>query len=161
LLIIFLFLATKVGSSGISLSGGQKQRLALARAVYARKNIIMLDDVFSGLDADTEEHIFKSLFARKGLFRRLGTTVLISTHAVHRLPYADHIVAMKNDGSIAEQGTLKELEASGGYLTLLKTQYKDQANDELSFQQHGTTEAALDSSDQGNRVDVMEGELSR
>lgn len=74
-LYLFQFLATKVGSSGISLSGGQKQRLALARAVYARKSVILLDDILSGLDAETEEHIFKSLFARKGLFRRMGTTV--------------------------------------------------------------------------------------
>lgn len=46
-------LATQVGSAGISLSGGQKQRLSLARAVYAKKELVILDDVFSGLDAET------------------------------------------------------------------------------------------------------------
>ena len=137
-------LATKVGSSGISLSGGQKQRLALARAVYACRNIIILDDILSGLDADTEEHVFKSLFAGKGLFRRLGTTVLLSTHAVYRLSYGDHVVAMKRDGSIAEQGTLEELKASAGYLTLLRAQYKDLASDEISPQEHKAMNVALD-----------------
>jgi ATP-binding cassette subfamily C (CFTR/MRP) protein 1 len=42
-----------VGSAGISLSGGQKQRLALARAVYAKKEVVVLDDIFSGLDAES------------------------------------------------------------------------------------------------------------
>ncbi|CAI7612922.1 unnamed protein product, partial [Penicillium discolor] len=139
---------------------GQKQRLALARAVYARKSVILLDDILSGLDAETEEHIFKSLFARKGLFRRMGTTVLLSTHAVQRLAYADHIVAMESDGSIAEQGTLEELKRSGGYLSHLKAQYKDQASDEVRPQQHEATNPALNVSDQGNH-DAMEGELTR
>lgn len=153
-------LATKVGSSGISLSGGQKQRLALARAVYATKSVILLDDILSGLDADTEEHIFKSLFARNGLFRRMGTTVLLSTHAVQRLAYADHIVAMESDGSIAEQGTLEELKNSGGYLSHLKAQYKDQASDEARPQQHEATNSVLNVSDQVNH-DAMEGEMTR
>lgn len=51
---------TVVGSKGISLSGGQKHRLALARAVFARKDVVIMDDVFSGLDADAEEYIFLS-----------------------------------------------------------------------------------------------------
>ena len=153
-------LATKVGSSGISLSGGQKQRLALARAVYACKDVVMLDDIFSGLDADTEEHVFKALFTRNGLFRRLNTTVILATHAVHRLSYADHIVALNSDGSVAEQGTLEDLKANGGYVALLKAQYKDQANDGRNTQQKDTTNALV-GPDQGNRIDTTEEELAR
>ena len=41
----------------------------------------MLDDVFSGLDADTEEHIFNKVFGPEGMLRRLGTTVILVTHA--------------------------------------------------------------------------------
>lgn len=121
----------------------------------------MLDDIFSGLDADTEEHVFKSLFARGGLFRRLGTTVLLATHAVHRLSYADHIVAMESDGSVAEQGTLEELKAGGGYVTLLNAQYKDQANHEIDPQQQRATKLALADSDQGNGIDTVEEDLTR
>lgn len=121
----------------------------------------MLDDIFSGLDADTEEHVFKSLFARGGLFRRLGTTVLLATHAVHRLSYADHIVAMDSQGSIAEQGTLEELKAGGGYVTLLKAQYKDQADAEMNPRQQKATKAAVVDSDQGNEINAMEEELTR
>ncbi|EFX02174.1 ABC multidrug transporter [Grosmannia clavigera kw1407] len=129
---------TKVGSSGISLSGGQKQRLALARAVYARKSVVVLDDVFSGLDADTEEHIFARLFSRQGgLFRnrqpgatKTMTTVLLVTHAVHRLAYADHVIAMAPDGTIAEQGTLGQLEKAGGYVASLKARQRGQEGEE-------------------------------
>lgn len=120
----------------------------------------MLDDIFSGLDADTEEHVFKALFATNGLFRRLNTTVILSTHAVHRLSYADHIVALDKDGSIAEQGTLEELMANGGYVALLKAQYKNQANVKTNSQHKDTTNA-LTESGQGDRIDTMEEELAR
>ncbi|TIA79218.1 multidrug resistance-like protein [Aureobasidium pullulans] len=53
--------ATVVGSKGFALSGGQKQRIALARAVYARCSIIILDDVFSQLDLSTQSIIFERL----------------------------------------------------------------------------------------------------
>ena len=88
-LLTHLLTATPVGSAGISLSGGQKQRLALARAVYAKKELVILDDVFSGLDSETEEQVFDRLFGVAGLFRKMKTTVLLVTHAVHRLPYSD------------------------------------------------------------------------
>lgn len=72
---------SKVGTGGVSLSGGQKQRLALARAVYSKKEIMFLDDVFAGQDAATEEHIHRTLFANGGLFRQMGTTVVCITNA--------------------------------------------------------------------------------
>lgn len=98
--------------------------MALARAVYARKNVVLLDDIFSGLDADTEERIFVRLFSHQGLLRKLGTTVLLVTHAVHRLSYADHIVAMTAEGSVAEQGTFEQLKTSEGYVAMLEAEYK-------------------------------------
>lgn len=73
--------STLVGSAGISLSGGQKQRLAIARAVYSRQSLVMLDDVFSGLDASTEEIIFNRLLGKQGLLRRNHVTVILVTHA--------------------------------------------------------------------------------
>ena len=106
---------TRVGSYGLHLSGGQKQRLALARAVYCRKPILVLDDVFSGLDAETEEHIFTKLFGPHGILRELQTTVILVTHAIHRLPYSEHIVVIE-DGTIREQGTYESLRNSGGYV---------------------------------------------
>lgn len=70
-----------IGSKGITLSGGQKQRVAIARAVYSRNSIIIFDDVFSGLDATTEELIFSRLLGPQGLLRKGSITVIIATHA--------------------------------------------------------------------------------
>ena len=119
---------TVIGSRGVSLSGGQKQRLALARAVYARTDILILDDVFSGLDNDTEELIFKRLFGRSGPVRRTKTTVIMVTHAVHRLPYADQIVCLDATGRISEQGNYLSLINSRGYVHSLDVRYKQQQN---------------------------------
>lgn len=120
---------TIVGSKGISLSGGQKSRLALARAVFARKNVLILDDVFSGIDADTEEHIFRRLFSRSGLLRRNDTTVILVTHAVARLSYADWVVALNRHGAITEQGTYDKIRQSGTYVASLAVRFKQTATE--------------------------------
>ena len=115
-----------MGSAGISLSGGQKQRLALARALYARNELVMLDDIFSGLDAETEEHIFNKLLGKNGLFRQHGTTVLLATHAVHRLSYSDHVIALSGDGHVMEQGSFEQLRNAGGYVQSLAAKIKSE-----------------------------------
>jgi ATP-binding cassette subfamily C (CFTR/MRP) protein 1 len=70
-----------IGSRGLTLSGGQRQRLALARAVYQRPSLMILDDIFSALDAKTETLVFDRLFSASGLFRKHATTVVLATHA--------------------------------------------------------------------------------
>ncbi|KAJ0103969.1 hypothetical protein J7T55_010986 [Diaporthe amygdali] len=108
--------ATKAGSAGFSLSGGQKQRLALARAVYSREKTVLLDDVFAGQDAATEEHVFQNLFAETGLFRQKSMTVICVTNAIHRLAYADHVVALDVSGHIVHQGSFAQLQSDTDYL---------------------------------------------
>ncbi|KAF2119372.1 P-loop containing nucleoside triphosphate hydrolase protein [Lophiotrema nucula] len=108
---------TQIGSKGTALSGGQSQRIALARAVYAQKDIIILDDCLSGLDTQTENRVWHSLFGREGLLRRCRSTVLIASSSAKRLPYCDHIVALDSDGKITEQGTFDKLNRSGGYVS--------------------------------------------
>ncbi|KAL7953907.1 hypothetical protein V8C34DRAFT_320442 [Trichoderma compactum] len=105
-----------VGSGGINLSGGQKQRIALARAIYARRELLILDDVFSGIDKETEGLIFHRLWGSNGLLRRLQATVVLATHATHRLWYADQIFVLSAEGVPLEQGTLDGLIASNGYI---------------------------------------------
>ena len=108
--------STRIGSKGVALSGGQSQRVALARAAYARHDICMLDDVLSGLDTDTEHHVFHNLLGKDGLFRRLATTVVVASSSNKRLPYADHIIVLNDKGRIAEQGSFAQLNANGGFV---------------------------------------------
>ncbi|KAK8149436.1 hypothetical protein G3M48_007029 [Beauveria asiatica] len=106
---------TVIGSRGITLSGGQKQRIALARAILARQDLIILDDTLSALDASTQRHITNNLFGPNGLFKELGTTVVLITHTMQYLLLADHIIMLNVKGGVAEQGTWNDLGAGTGY----------------------------------------------
>ncbi|OQD90867.1 hypothetical protein PENANT_c001G04474 [Penicillium antarcticum] len=98
-----------VGNSGMTLSGGQKARLAIARAIYAKEKVLLLDDVFSGLDGKTEESLFHNLFGPDGLLKEGEVTVILATHAVQRLVYADNVVILDSEGHIADEGTTSEV----------------------------------------------------
>jgi ABC-type multidrug transport system fused ATPase/permease subunit len=100
---------TTVGGRGTSLSGGQKQRLALARAVYARAPLVVLDDTLSALDARTERLVFHRLLSKQGLFQHLGATVILVTHSVQHLRSADIIILLDSKGCIEQRGSFKEL----------------------------------------------------
>ena len=98
---------TNVGMSGASMSGGQRKRIALARAIYARPRIALLDDVLSGLDRTTYEHVFHSVLGPRGVFKKMGTTVLLATGANEYLSFADHVLVVGNQ-------TVSELERTSG-----------------------------------------------
>lgn len=101
---------TTVGNKGMSLSGGQKQRLALARALYSRIPILVLDDIFSGLDINSLEHIAGSVFGSSGIARRLSLTVLMTTHQASLfVQQADRILVLGDEGKIVEQGSFRNL----------------------------------------------------
>ncbi|KAJ3320037.1 hypothetical protein HDU76_000398, partial [Blyttiomyces sp. JEL0837] len=93
---------TEIGEKGINLSGGQKQRVSLARAVYSKASIVLLDDPLSAVDAPTAKHLFD--FAICGLLN--GRTRILVTHATHVvLPKADHVVVM-NSGEVLASGSV-------------------------------------------------------
>ncbi|KAK0112722.1 hypothetical protein ONS95_014458 [Cadophora gregata] len=98
-----------VGSKGITLSGGQKHRVALARAVYTRQPIILLDDIFSALDNKTQGILSNRLLSSDGLFRRLSTTVIFVTNTVKYLRFGDRILVLGTSGHLVMQGTYREL----------------------------------------------------
>ncbi|KAM0819840.1 hypothetical protein AB5N19_05656 [Seiridium cardinale] len=93
-----------VGSNGLSLSGGQKQRLAIARAVYSRRAIALFDDVFSGLDMETQSRVMHDVFGLGGLLKANGITAILVTHATQLLAQADLIIALDSKGHILKQG---------------------------------------------------------
>jgi ABC-type proline/glycine betaine transport system ATPase subunit len=91
----------------------------------------MLDDVFSGLDAISEDRIFSRLLGKSGLLRRLGATVILVTHAAHRLSYADHIVSLSAEGTVSEQGNLGQLLKSNGYVASLAARHTTETEEAL------------------------------
>ncbi len=110
-------LGTIVGERGVSLSGGQIQRIALARALLTRPKILVLDDAFSSLDAETEEDILSDIKE----FTRGVTTVIVS-HRLSAVRKADRIVVM-NNGKIVEDGTHDKLMLlNGEYARSFKSQ---------------------------------------
>ena len=96
--------ATEIGEKGINLSGGQKARVSLARAVYADKSIVLMDDPISALDANVRKLIFKEVF--QGLLK--DRTRVLVTHAIDFLHLADRLLVIK-DGQIQALGTYEEL----------------------------------------------------
>ncbi|KUJ13347.1 putative multidrug resistance protein [Mollisia scopiformis] len=107
---------TLIGSRGVTLSGGQKHRVALARAVYQRFEIVLLDDVLSALDSNTEAQVVSRLLTPTGLFRKLGTTIVLATHSTHHFHLADQIVVLGSGGRVAERGTYDALRSEEGYI---------------------------------------------
>ncbi|KAI9363460.1 hypothetical protein DFJ73DRAFT_811265 [Zopfochytrium polystomum] len=101
---------TEIGERGINLSGGQKQRISLARAVYSRADIYLLDDTLSAVDAHVGRHIFDKVIGPRGLLRKRAR--LFVTHSIHHLPEFNYI-CMLVSGKIAECGTYQELMSRG------------------------------------------------
>lgn len=104
---------TVVGERGVKLSGGQKQRVALARAFLVNRSILLLDDVFSAVDADTEQRIMANI--REQL---KGMTVLLVTHRAPILKAMDRVLYL-SDGRVIEDGTPEELVGIRGRFSAL------------------------------------------
>ncbi|KAF2788594.1 hypothetical protein K505DRAFT_366344 [Melanomma pulvis-pyrius CBS 109.77] len=129
---------TNIGSGGTTLSGGQKARVSLARALYHGSSLLILDDVFSGLDNNTETEVFRRVFGPHGLVRRRGTTAVLCTHSIRHLPFADHIIALGIDGTIVEQGSFEMLKSNMKYIESLgleATKHAGEVDNEISENQ--------------------------
>ncbi|PSN70285.1 hypothetical protein BS50DRAFT_674708 [Corynespora cassiicola Philippines] len=87
---------TEIGPKGVNLSGGQRSRVALARALYSRASIVVLDDIFSAVDARTARHIADHVLG--GSLTKARTVILASNHLSLCSPYADYIVSLSGEG---------------------------------------------------------------
>jgi len=99
-------LDTRIGEQGMALSGGQRQRIALARAILAKPDVLILDDPLSALDVHTEERVTQALH------RILAdATALVVAHRPSTVALAD-TVALLSGGVIAARGSHRQLLAS-------------------------------------------------
>ncbi len=95
-------LETSIGTRGVKLSGGQAQRTAAARMLARNAELLVIDDLSSALDVETERELWERLFAR-------GTvTCLAVSHRRAALSRADHIIVLKG-GQIEAEGTIETL----------------------------------------------------
>ena len=99
-------LDTRIGEQGMALSGGQRQRIALARAILARPDVLILDDPLSALDVHTEERVTRALHEILA-----GSTALVVAHRPSTVALAD-TVALLSRGVIAASGSHRQLLAS-------------------------------------------------
>ena len=88
----------------MNLSGGQRQRVGLARASYAGRELILLDDCLSAVDVDTERRLIDQLI----LGEWGGTTRLLATHRLAILPLCDEVLFL-HDGAVEMRGSYVEL----------------------------------------------------
>uniref|UniRef100_A0A8C9VJK5 ATP binding cassette subfamily C member 12 n=1 Tax=Scleropages formosus TaxID=113540 RepID=A0A8C9VJK5_SCLFO len=100
---------TEIGERGLNLSGGQKQRISLARAVYSNKDIYLLDDPLSAVDAHVGKHIFEYCIKKE----LKGKSIVLVTHQLQYLEFCDEVVLLDN-GEILEIGNHAALMNSGG-----------------------------------------------
>ncbi len=96
---------TLVGEKGVMLSGGQRQRISLSRLLMNDAPVLILDDPFASVDAETEKNIIDALLNRQ-IFKH--KTTLFATHRFSLVPHADRVILM-NKGCIEATGTHDEL----------------------------------------------------
>jgi ATP-binding cassette subfamily B protein len=116
-------LQTEVGERGVTLSGGQRSRAALARAVLVGPHLLLLDDPFANVDADTARALWDELQSRFP-----DRTRILVTHRLSLAMACDEILLL-DDGKVGERGTHEELMREGGsYAELFQ---RERLEDEL------------------------------
>ncbi|XP_077567763.1 ATP-binding cassette sub-family C member 12-like [Stigmatopora nigra] len=110
---------TEIGERGLNLSGGQKQRISLARAVYSDREIFLLDDPLSAVDAHVGKHIFEQCIQRQ----LRGKSIILVTHQLQYLEFCHDILVLEN-GQVLELGNHRTLMRADGRYAQLITGYK-------------------------------------
>lgn len=150
-----------IGENGIGLSGGQKARVALARAIYSKASILLLDDPLSALDQQTAEHIVSQCF-QGDLIK--GRIVVLVTHRMDLCgPAADNIIKMTHgraerssgrrqssfyaaaSNGEASNGTTKAAEngtMNGANMKMLNSAMRDKFEDE-EHREHGDIKSSV------------------
>lgn len=138
--------STEIGANGINLSGGQRWRVTFARALYSRAGILILDDIFSAVDAHVGRHIFE-----KGLTGELGagrTRILVTHHVALCRPRTKYIVEL-GDGTVEKAGFVKDLEKTGAMQQII-------THEETSAEVNEDEEPTAVNSEQSSQAEIGE-----
>ncbi|KAH7320049.1 P-loop containing nucleoside triphosphate hydrolase protein [Stachybotrys elegans] len=114
---------TELGANGVNLSGGQKWRVTLARAIYSRAEILVMDDIFSAVDAHVGRQIFEKCII--GNICRNRTRILVTHHIALVQSKARYLVEL-GEGTVLRAGLVSEL-AKDGSLEAIKADQEDEA----------------------------------
>ncbi|KAL5283205.1 ABCC4.2 family protein [Megaselia abdita] len=133
---------TRVGERGVSLSGGQKARVSLARAIYRKADIYLLDDPLSAVDTHVGKHIFERCIQG---FLSNKIRVLI-THQLQYLKNVENIILIK-DGIIEAQGSYKELLKLGEFEMVSQSYEEQERIRRESFKEDDDEKSLLDQDD--------------
>ncbi|EXJ81324.1 hypothetical protein A1O3_07614 [Capronia epimyces CBS 606.96] len=118
---------TDIGANGINLSGGQKWRVSFARALYSRAGILILDDIFSAVDAHVGRHLFEE--ALTGDLGQGRTRILVTHHVALCLPKTSYSVLLSN-GRVEEAGKTEELSHTGKLESILAQDVVEQEKED-------------------------------
>lgn len=101
---------TEIGANGINLSGGQRWRVTFARALYSRAGIMVLDDIFSAVDAHVGRYIFENALTGE---LGVGRTRILVTHHVALCKSKTKYFVELGDGTVENEGLTSDLEETG------------------------------------------------
>lgn len=141
---------TEIGANGINLSGGQKWRVTLARAIYSRAGILVLDDIFSAVDAHVGRHILEKCL--NGELAAGRTRILVTHHVALCEPKTKYLVEL-GDGKVRNAGLLSELQEDGSF-----QQIKSREQDPEQICEDGT--AAITAVNSDESIDGKENEVN-
>ncbi|OMJ19580.1 Metal resistance protein YCF1 [Smittium culicis] len=150
----------EIGEKGINLSGGQKARLSLARAVYSRAHVYLLDDPLSAVDAHVGRNIMTNVIGPSGLLH--NKCRILVTHAVQYLPLIDQVIVMDN-GEICEKGHYNELinKVGGSLVRILGDEHFTKINENDSNEVSEQNVESLNSGLNSTQASLKENSLSR
>ena len=142
---------TELGANGINLSGGQKWRVTLARAIYSRAGILVMDDIFSAVDAHVGRHIYEKCLT--GDLCKGRTRILVTHHVALCEPKTKFFVEL-GDGVVLNSGLKSELEEDG---VLDKIKSHEQSQQEIA-EEEALTAVNSDTNSQAEGQDAANGD---